>query len=387
MFESPHEQTPLGKYLEPAVSGSRIERNRAAIHARLGSRRGVQWVWVAAMATCLAVATYGLFGPTGQRAGEEHSTARVDWDPDVRSVLETRQVPLAAALRDGTHVDLAPLTELEARRVEAEAVELDLRRGRASFDVSHNPKRKFRVHAGDVTVSVLGTRFSVTRDGQRVDVAVERGKVAVDDGVGVVFLLPGERWSGGMNRGAVAPSVSLNNDVPPSEAEAQSSGVPRRTGEALPSADEAITEVLSNPDSASATAGASSPLELPETSRAKQLFDASREARRSGDSRRAAQLLQELVATYPRDPRAGLAAFELGRIRADVLGDNSGAAQALEQALKLSPRASYRQDALARLAQVYERSGRTAACKAVRQKYLAAYGEGIHAQRVLKLCP
>lgn len=386
MFDSPHEHTPLGKYLEPSVSGARIERNRAAIHARLGSRRGVQWIWVAAMASCLAVTSWAVFGPTGQHPSGEHRTARVDWDPDVKSVLESTQMPLAAALRDGTHVDLEPLTDLEARRVVGEAVDLELRRGRASFDVSHNPKRQFRVHAGDVTVSVLGTRFSVTRDGQRVDVAVERGKVAVDDGVGVVFLLPGERWSGGLNRGPVVPGVAPSSVAAPGGV-APSGAVPPQIDEPQPSVEEAITDVPSSPDSASPTARSSSPLELPETSHAKQLFDASREARRSGDSRRAAQLLQELVTAYPRDPRAGLAAFELGRIRSDVLGDNSGAAQALEQALKLSPRASYRQDALARLAQVYERGGRTAACKAVRQKYLAAYGEGIHAQRVLKLCP
>lgn len=375
MFDSPHEDAPLGKYLEPKVSGSRIERNRAAIHARLGSRRGVQWVWVTAMASGLAVASWLLFGPSLQRGADDQSVARMQWDPGSKGVLNAGDMPFGAELSDGTHVDLQPQTDLEARRVSGNAVDLELRRGGASFDVSHNPERRFRVHAGEVTVTVLGTRFSVTRDDERVQVAVERGKVAVDDGAGVAFLLPGERWSGGTTRTRVASSVA------PSGADAP------LVVEPAASAEETASDVHSGPDSPPATARSGAPLQPRETSPAKELFDASREARRSGDSRRAAQLLQELVSSYPGDPRAGLAAFELGRIRADVLGDNSGAARALEQALKLSPRAGYRQDALARLTQAYERSGRTAACKAVRQKYLAAYGEGIHAQRVLKLCP
>jgi transmembrane sensor len=311
----------------------------------------------------------------------------VTWQPDVGAVLESQQHALAAALRDGTRLDLEPQTTLAGVPTEAGNLELELRRGRASFDVTHNPQRQFRVRAGNVTVVVLGTRFSVERHAGTVTVAVERGKVAVESGAEIAYLTPGQRWEG--LEGAPRAAESLSDETSPNAAPDVVS-----SGEADPaSAPRADAEPASSePGEPRANTGASKPngssvAAAESVNPAKELFDASREARRVGDSRRAAQLLQQLVAQYPSDPRAGLAAFELGRIRADVLGDLSGAITALEQALRLSPQGSFRQDALARLAHAYERAGRTQACKATRQRYLAAYGEGVHAQRVLKLCP
>ncbi len=56
----------------------------------------------------------------------------------------------------------------------------------------HRADRVFAVRAGEVTVSVLGTAFSVERVADRVGVAVTRGAVQVDWGAGARQLVAGE---------------------------------------------------------------------------------------------------------------------------------------------------------------------------------------------------
>lgn len=52
--------------------------------------------------------------------------------------------------------------------------------GEAFFEVAHDAKHPFVVIAGNRKVTVLGTRFSVRRDGDRVTVAVVEGRVRVE---------------------------------------------------------------------------------------------------------------------------------------------------------------------------------------------------------------
>jgi len=59
--------------------------------------------------------------------------------------------------------------------------EVWLDRGEAYFEVAHDPEHPFVVHAGSRDVTVLGTKFSVRHDGDKVIVAVREGRVRVDD--------------------------------------------------------------------------------------------------------------------------------------------------------------------------------------------------------------
>ena len=84
-------------------------------------------------------------------------------------------VPLA----DGTKIELNTDTKVRASLAEEQrTVWLD--RGEAYFEVAHDASRPFVVYAGDRKVTVLGTKFSVRRDGERVTVAVADGKVRVE---------------------------------------------------------------------------------------------------------------------------------------------------------------------------------------------------------------
>ena len=87
-------------------------------------------------------------------------------------------VPLA----DGTRLELNTKTQVRARLAEKER-EVWLDRGEAYFEVAHDADRPFIVHAGPKTITVLGTKFSVRRDGDQVEVAVVEGRVRVEDAV------------------------------------------------------------------------------------------------------------------------------------------------------------------------------------------------------------
>jgi len=82
-------------------------------------------------------------------------------------------------LPDGTRVELNTDTRLRSEiTAERRAVWLD--RGEAYFDVAHDEAHPFVVYAGERKVTVLGTRFSVRRAGDRLQVTVVEGKVRVD---------------------------------------------------------------------------------------------------------------------------------------------------------------------------------------------------------------
>jgi len=85
------------------------------------------------------------------------------------------------ALADGSKVELN--TETIGRAlVNDRQREFWLDRGEAYFDIVHDAARPFVIYAGTRTVTVLGTKFSVRRDGDRVTVNVIQGRVKVDLG-------------------------------------------------------------------------------------------------------------------------------------------------------------------------------------------------------------
>ena len=83
-------------------------------------------------------------------------------------------------LVDGSRVELNTATAVRTA-VGNKRREVWLDRGEAYFEVAHLAGRPFVVHAGDRTVTVLGTKFSVRRDGPKVTVSVIEGRVRIDD--------------------------------------------------------------------------------------------------------------------------------------------------------------------------------------------------------------
>ncbi|MGO4777015.1 FecR family protein, partial [Lysobacter sp. 2RAB21] len=82
-------------------------------------------------------------------------------------------------LSDGSRLELNTATELRVK-IGARTREVWLDRGEAYFEIFHDKTRPFAVHAGEQRVVVLGTRFSVHREPDRLRVAVTEGRVRVE---------------------------------------------------------------------------------------------------------------------------------------------------------------------------------------------------------------
>jgi len=83
-------------------------------------------------------------------------------------------------LADGSTVQLGPGSAI-AVDYDGAGRTVRLLAGQAMFDVTRDPSRPFRVAAGDVTTTVLGTRFDVRMIGEATSVSVNRGHVQVED--------------------------------------------------------------------------------------------------------------------------------------------------------------------------------------------------------------
>jgi transmembrane sensor len=98
--------------------------------------------------------------------------------PDTQRYATARGQREAVALADGSRLTLNTATRLRAA-VTAQQREVWLEQGEAFFDIAHDASRPFVIHAGEQTVTVLGTKFSLLREGERLRVAVLEGKVQV----------------------------------------------------------------------------------------------------------------------------------------------------------------------------------------------------------------
>ncbi len=82
------------------------------------------------------------------------------------------------SLSDGSRIELNTRSRIRAV-VSPRQREVWLDQGEAYFEIAHQSDRPFLVHAGNRTITVLGTKFSVRRDNDKVTVSVVEGKVRV----------------------------------------------------------------------------------------------------------------------------------------------------------------------------------------------------------------
>lgn len=140
-----------------------------------------------AAALCLVVALVlanGLVRSHGRQDGQGASFSR----------LVTTDAPSRVTVGDA-ELDLAAHSSLTVTESPGGGVHLVLEQGHVHCVVAPRGSRPpFIVSAADVRVEVVGTRFGVSREGDRVAVAVEKGVVRVIQG-GEVRLVPaGHTW-------------------------------------------------------------------------------------------------------------------------------------------------------------------------------------------------
>lgn len=293
-----------------------------------------------------------------------HFHAHVEAKAELASagqVIETEARRSSLGLPDGSSMVVSELGRLSVVKATPSEVALHLDRGVVECEVVHDPARPFSVEAAGVTVHVTGTHFAVEVDAERVSVRVQRGSVEVTNASGalVAKMTPGQVWSAPVDAAPAAPSPSASAALAPdasSAAPAASSSPPPTLGVAL----------ALDADALLARANA---------------------ARIAGHTGLAAADYDRFRTRFPQDTRAGLAAFELGRIRLDTLHDPAGALGALSFALAHNRGGFATEDAQALRIDAFARLGDAAGCVRARDAFVAAHPVSAHLARVQRACP
>jgi transmembrane sensor len=327
---------------------ARTERLLAGVHAQLGQRRRAWRAAIASVGVASAVAIAVLMLPRDRAAGPEARVIRLDEGSEIRLDPATSEVRVSE--------------ETPAR------VRIDVVRGASRFVVVPNPGRAFEVRSGPVTVSVVGTEFLVERRGAATWVEVTRGKVKVtvasqDDGDGTALLGAGDA---GLFPRARAPAVApIAEDSPaaadPARERARRSRQSYRSEVARRDYRSAYAELARNPTVAGDTVD--------------DLLVAADVARLSDHPAEAMPYLQRILREHPRDERAPMAAFTMGR----TLSGLGRAREAMAQFARVRagwPRSPLAEDALVREAETAAALGDVAAAVRLAGEYDRGYPDG-----------
>jgi transmembrane sensor len=95
-----------------------------------------------------------------------------------RQQVAAAEANRAATLPDGSRVILSAQTSINVD-FNGPRRNLELSAGEAYFKVQHDRNHPFIVHAGDISVTAIGTAFDVRREPNRVTVTVEEGTVEI----------------------------------------------------------------------------------------------------------------------------------------------------------------------------------------------------------------
>jgi transmembrane sensor len=330
-----------GERVDPGLSDRDVERLVAGAR-RQRQRRGTTRRAVLASSAAVSLILVGAL--VVHRVGHPRRL-EVAATPPVSSAPRAERI---LRLSDGsTAVPLDPETTIELVEEHPDHVGLSLVRGRGRFEVTPRPKRTFLVRAGDVTVTVVGTVFTVERVADRVGVEVQRGTVRVDWGAGSALVSAGQSgWYPPLFTTASAD---------------RSPGMPKFTH--LPRAPRGKTAsmVAAGTDRGQAAA---------------DLLLAADRARLAGHPDEGVELLRKILREHADDPRAPLAAFTLGRLLLVELGRPAEAATAFAQVRRLSPSGAFAEDSLAREVEALGKAGLAADATARAQEYRRLYPNG-----------
>lgn len=136
------------------------------------TRKKIRWFPIAIAASLVAAfgaAQYSALSPFGSEvaiAKQEIETGRGE-----------RKI---AALADGSEIELNTATRIRAA-IGGSSREVWLDEGEAYFSIARHDGQRFIVHAGNRSITVLGTKFNVRRDGSRLILSVVEGKVSLAD--------------------------------------------------------------------------------------------------------------------------------------------------------------------------------------------------------------
>jgi transmembrane sensor len=277
--------------------------------------------------------------------------------------------PASIKLHEGSEIALgSPQSEVQVVEESPSHVLVDVVRGSGRYSVVPNHDRTFEVRSGPVTVTVVGTEFSVDKRPEGTSVQVFRGRVRVNYGSEQSFLSAGE--SGTFPRSA-SQDAPLAANTPP-EAAAVGEGEPSpvrsaqvtqvyRTRVARHDYRGAYAVLSRNPGLAGDTV--------------EELLVAADVARLSDHPSEALPYLHRVVREHPHDERAPLAAFTLGRTLSGI--GRTQEAMAMFGRVRTSwPQSPLAEDALVRQAEIASQTGDLTAARRIAEQYDRDYPSG-----------
>jgi transmembrane sensor len=379
MSSSARLRTPLGAGLEGRIAEGRVHRLWQRIEAARARRRLVVAYATSAVAfaaaVCVALAVW--FG-----GAKSPVALRLASGADVPASLVVQGAG-SFAFDDGSRVALGNDTRLDVLESNGHVFELAQRRGTARFEVRPGGPRVWRVQCAGVTIEVVGTQFTVTRQPASVRVSVARGAV----------LVRGDRVPDEAVRLVAGQSLTVPLGDPPSNPAANRQPVPPASSESKtpPSPSRARTAPGSTalaPD----TPGEVQPESNPSVVSEPVTFDTSLgdadTARRESRFADAARILERAISMYSGDPRVAIAEFSLGRLYLDSLGDAPRAVSHFEQAVASGRLPlTLKEDAQARLVEALSRAGDSAGAERAATRYRMAYPAGRRAADVERWAP
>ncbi len=381
-------RAPLKELLRDPVSEQDIQKLWRGLKARRAqssaspSRWTVGGICAGALAACLALVLVW----TTPSATAESPELRTETGEPLEVLAGAKTEPRTVQLSDGSRITLEPGAEAQVLENTDRSFVTMLRKGKTRFEVRPGGPRRWSVECSLATIEVVGTAFTVTRTERQVRVEVQKG----------IVLVRGERVPERVQRLTAGQHLELTEE--PAQAAAPSPepiAAPPAVQEPVapppspvappPVQAESWRAAAAKGDHASAYARLGDVGLEREARKARDidtLLVLADVARQSGHPQQAARLLEQAMREHPRDSRAGLAAFTLGRLELETLGRPARAAEAFNRVIALGEPRSLQEDAHARLVQAQARAGAWEQAREAAARYERLYPEGYRLQDV-----
>jgi transmembrane sensor len=385
-------QPPLRELLRDPLDDSDLERMRQRIAGERRAEelpRGSRWPVLLVGGGVAAAATIALYFAFGTSEPTVAGPLRLsDGAPISTLAAANDREEQTYAFDEGSTVRLFPGARLEPQTNTGTDVIFAMPTGTADFHVVPEGPRRWRIQVDLVIVEVVGTSFRVAREELTVTVSVIEGRVRVF----------GMRVPGNLQELEAGASLTVPLTDPPVEQDPTPTPT-AETAEAPP--DDGTTEPAERVRAAPSHVewrGLAEERRYDEAFEAlgpigveqgalraadvDELFALSDVARLSGHPSDAVAPLRRIIADFSTDRRAGVAAFTLGRVQLDSLGNPSTAARSFARGIELGLPPTLVDDALARQAEAQWRGGDRTGARQTAQQYLRRYPRGRHADRV-----
>ncbi|APR78885.1 Hypothetical protein A7982_04232 [Minicystis rosea] len=377
----PIDETTL-QHMWRAIGKRRAHRQVSASFGKIRVAFALAACVALALALIVRFAVHRDVGPLHQAGGAELG----DIDGSAFHAGASASASRRIELDDGSSLVVEAGTRMKTLSNTSSSLITLLEGGRVTFDIRPGGPRRWIIECGLATVEVVGTRFTVDRAPHHGRVTVERGVVLVRGELvkdRIQRLTAGESLEiedGAAEAPAPAPPSAVASSAPASSAAAP---LATSTVKVTPSAptDEAREpwRELARKGAFKEAYRAIAPAGIAQqatTASVDDLLLLADVARLSGHSIEAVAPLMRVMNEKSGDPRAPMAAFTLGRVQLDALGQAPAAAQTFARAIAMGLPQGLREDAHARVVEARARAGDSAGARAAAAEYEARYPNG-----------